>query len=252
MEGPGIELLEYPAPRDGRAAPELRANDVAHWQTTVIADAPSRVNDLLRQRIFSLVSPNVISLSGDRLGFGAGILVRDVDGHGRRIASRSETSPRGSESNSHQRVAFRRTAEMIRSTIRTGLLAITAFALTATFAAAQGHTSSKFSGAKVNAGTVTHSVKDGKNILTLSSDFQVPDTPDPHWQIVDSKGNTYLLQRLGVKSLGGLAKDRINTSITLPAYVKDVAKVQIYCAWAEAVLGEASFGAPLATMTMDK
>lgn len=141
---------------------------------------------------------------------------------------------------------------MIRSIIRTALLAIAAFAVTTTFAAAQGHTSSKFSGAKVNAGTVTHSVKDGKNILTLSSDFQVPDTPDPHWQIVDSKGNTYLLQRLGVKSLGGLAKDRINTSITLPAYVKDVAKVQIYCAWAEAVLGEASFGAPLTTMTMDR
>jgi hypothetical protein len=139
---------------------------------------------------------------------------------------------------------------MIRGTIRTGLLAIAAFTLTTTFAAAQGHTSSKFSGAKVNAGTVTHSVKDGKNILTLSSDFQVPDTPDPHWQVVDSKGNTYLLQRLGVKSLGGLAKDKINTSITLPAYVKDVAKVQIYCAWADAVLGEASFNAPM--MTMEK
>jgi hypothetical protein len=27
-----------------------------------------------------------------------------------------------------------------------------------------------------------------------------------------------------------------------------VAKVQIYCAWAEAVLGETSFGAPLMTM----
>ena len=134
---------------------------------------------------------------------------------------------------------------MIRSTIRTGLLAVAAFAVATTFAAAQGHTSSKFSGAKVNAGTVTHSVKDGKNILTLSSDFQVPDTPDPHWQIVDSKGNTYLLQRLGVKSLGGLAKDRINTSITLPAYVKDVAKVQIYCAWAEAVLGETTFSGTL-------
>ena len=141
---------------------------------------------------------------------------------------------------------------MIRSTLRTGFLAVVAFALATTFAAAQSHTSSKFSGAKVNAGTVTHSVKDGKNILTLSSDFQVPDTPDPHWQIVDSKGNTYLLQRLGVKSLGGIAKDRINTSIPLPAYVKDVAKVQIYCAWAEAVLGEASFGGPLATMTTDK
>jgi hypothetical protein len=139
---------------------------------------------------------------------------------------------------------------MIRSTIRTGLLSIAAIALSASLALAQGHTSSKFSGAKVNAGTVTHTVKDGKNILTLSSEFQVPDTPDPHWQIVDSKGNTYLLQRLGVKSLGGIAKDKINTSITLPAYIKDVAKVQIYCAWAEAVLGEASFSAPM--MTTDK
>jgi len=137
---------------------------------------------------------------------------------------------------------------MTRSLIRTALLGITALAMSASLALAQGHTSSKFSGAKVNAGTVTHTVKDGKNVLTLSSDFQVPDTPDPHWQIVDSKGNTYLLQRLGVKSLGGIVKDRINTTITLPAYIKDVAKVQIYCAWAEAVLGEATFAAPMMTM----
>ena len=138
---------------------------------------------------------------------------------------------------------------MIRSTISTALLGLAAIAMSASLAQAQGHTSTKFSGAKVNAGTVTHSVKDGKNVLTLSSDFQMPDTPDPHWQIVDSKGNTYLLQRLGVKSLGGIVKDKINQSITLPAYVADVAKVQIYCAWAEAVLGEASFSAPMMTMT---
>jgi hypothetical protein len=139
---------------------------------------------------------------------------------------------------------------MFRSTIRTGVLSIAALAMTATLALAQTHTSKPFSGAKVNAGTVTHSVKDGKNVLTLSDDFKVPDTPDPHWQVVDSKGNTYLLQRLGAKNLGGLAKDRINMSIVLPAYIKDVAKVQIYCAWAEAVLGETSFGA--AMMTTDK
>jgi len=138
---------------------------------------------------------------------------------------------------------------MIRSTIRTALFGAAALAMSASLAVAQTHTSSKFSGAKVNAGTVTHTVKDGKNVLTLSSEFQIPDTPDPHWQIVDSKGSTYLLQRLGVKSLGGLAKDRINQSITLPAYIKDVAKVQIYCAWAEAVLGEASFSAPMMTTT---
>ncbi len=139
---------------------------------------------------------------------------------------------------------------MIRSTIRTGFLGIAAFAMTASLALAQNHTSKPFSGAKVNAGTVTHSIKDGKNVLTLSDDFKVPDTPDPHWQVVDSKGNTYLLQRLNAKNLGGLAKDRLNISITLPAYIKDVAKVQIYCAWAEAVLGETSFSAPM--MTMDK
>ncbi len=128
---------------------------------------------------------------------------------------------------------------MIRTRIHTGFFALAAFALTASLATAQ--TSTPFSGAKVNGGTVTHSMKDGKHVLTLSSDFQVSETPDPHWQVVDSKGNVYLLQRLPVKSLGGLAKDRINTSITLPPYIKDVVKVQIYCAWAEARLGEATF-----------
>jgi len=137
------------------------------------------------------------------------------------------------------------------NTLRIAALGAAAFVMTTTLALAQTHVSKPFSGAKVNGGTVTHSVKDGKNVLTLSDDFKVPDTPDPHWQVVDSKGNTYLLQRLGVKSLGGLVKDRVNSSITLPAYVKDVAKVQIYCAWAEAVLGEAPFDTTMTT-TMDK
>ena len=130
---------------------------------------------------------------------------------------------------------------------RAGLFSVAALAMTATFALAQSHTSKPFTGAKVNAGTVTHSTNDGKDVLTLSDDFKVPDTPDPHWQVVDSKGTVHLLQRLGVKSLGGLAKDRINTSITLPAHVRDVAKVQIYCSWAEAVLGEASFPTRITT-----
>ncbi|MEP7309105.1 MAG: hypothetical protein ABJA98_26670 [Acidobacteriota bacterium] len=132
--------------------------------------------------------------------------------------------------------------------IRTALFSVAALAMMTSLALAQNQTSKPFAGGKVNGGIVTHSTKDGKDVLTLSDDFKVPDTPDPHWQVVDSKGNTYLLQRLGAKSLGGLAKDRINLSITLPAYVKDVAKVQIYCAWAEAVLGEAPFTAPLMTM----
>src|SRR6516165_5044965 len=121
---------------------------------------------------------------------------------------------------------------------------ITSFAalalLGATGAFAQDmHRSGKFAGPKANTGTVTHTVVDGKNVLTLSDDFKVPGAPDPHWQIVDSKGNTYLLQKLSIKG------DKVNRTITLPAYVQDVSKVQIWCAWAEVVLGEASFDHPV-------
>ena len=105
--------------------------------------------------------------------------------------------------------------------------------------AEDAHTSSKFAGPKANTGTVTHTVVDGKNVLTLSDDFKVPGTPDPHWQVVDSKGNTYLLQKLSIKG------DKLNRSITLPAYIQNVSKVQIWCAFAEVVLGEASFEHPV-------
>ena len=121
------------------------------------------------------------------------------------------------------------------------IISFAALALLAATGAFAGdtHTSTKFAGPKANTGTVTHTVMDGKNILTLSDDFKVPGTPDPHWQVVDSKGNTYLLQKLSIKG------DKINRSITVPAYVQDVSKVQIWCAWAEVVLGEASFEQPV-------
>src|SRR5687767_11156485 len=124
-----------------------------------------------------------------------------------------------------------------------GLALAALFAAASLTAGGQGaHTSKRFAGAKVNDGTVTHTVVNGKHVLTLSADFKVPDTPDPHWQVVDSKGTVYLLQRLPVK---GVLTDRVNMQITLPAYIKDVAKVQIYCAWAEAVLGETTFDGTL-------
>ena len=96
-------------------------------------------------------------------------------------------------------------------------------------------TSAPFTGTKVNGGTVTLTREGDKTILTLSDDFVVPQTPDPHWQVVDSKGNVYLLERLPIKG------DKVNKSIILPSYVSDVAKVQIWCAYAETLLGEAPF-----------
>ena len=123
-------------------------------------------------------------------------------------------------------------------------LVVTALGLSASGAFAQGgmHTSSQFQGPKANKGTVTHSTKDGKSVLTLSDDFVVPDTPDPHWQVVDSDGNVYLLDKLKTKAFIG---SNYKKEIVLPSYVKNVKKVQIWCAFAEVNLGEASFSSPL-------
>lgn len=118
------------------------------------------------------------------------------------------------------------------------LLAIVLASCVSTAALAQGHTSKQFKGAKANTGTVTHAVKDGKDTLTLSDDFKTPETPAPHWQIVDSKGNTYLLQRMMVKGGNG---DVLTRTIIVPAYIPDIAKVQIWCAFAETLLGETTF-----------
>ncbi len=96
------------------------------------------------------------------------------------------------------------------------------------------YTSKPFAGVKANTGTVSATVDNGKIALKVSDDFVIPDTPAPSWQIIDSKGNTYLLNQFKIK--GGT-----NRMITLPSYIKDVAKVQVWCSFAEVVLGETSF-----------
>ena len=122
-----------------------------------------------------------------------------------------------------------------------GLLMTTVlFAVSAV--AQDAHTTGQFQGPKANKGHVTHSTRDGKSVLTLSDDFVVPDTPDPHWQVVDSAGQVYLLDKLKKKALLG---DKYQKEIVLPSYVKNVKKVVIWCAWAEANLGEASFSSPV-------
>jgi len=112
--------------------------------------------------------------------------------------------------------------------------------------AADAHTTTKFEGVKANSGTATHGRQGNNDTLTWSEDFKIPDTPAPHWQVVDSKGNVFLLQRLKIKG------DKENRTITIPSYVHDVAKVQIYCSWAEALLGEASFAKPVVTASGER
>ena len=124
--------------------------------------------------------------------------------------------------------------------LRRVLMATMLFAVSAM--AQDAHTSSQFQGPKANKGHVSHSTRDGKSVLTLSDDFVVPDTPDPHWRVVDSNGNVYDLDKLKKKALSG---DKYQKEIVLPSYVKNVSKVIIWCAWAEANLGEASFSSPV-------
>jgi len=81
--GPGIEFLEYIAPRDGRPAPkDTRSNDVWHWQTTLsTANAAAAARNLNGTRA-RLISPGVARIADRRFGFMKGFLARDPDGHG--------------------------------------------------------------------------------------------------------------------------------------------------------------------------
>lgn len=84
-EGPGVELLEYLAPRDGRSSPiDVKANDLAHWHTTIVAASP----EALLQSTFGgwLVSPVVVD-APSAFQFARGLLVRDPDAHGVRVVA---------------------------------------------------------------------------------------------------------------------------------------------------------------------
>jgi hypothetical protein len=121
------------------------------------------------------------------------------------------------------------------------VFAVTALLVTANSMAAklETHTTARFTGPKANTGTAIHVVENGKSMLKVSSEFQVPDTPAPTWRVVDNKGNIYTLDAFKVKNVIGGSKEK--REVAVPAYVPNIVKVQVYCAWAEVLLGEASF-----------
>jgi catechol 2,3-dioxygenase-like lactoylglutathione lyase family enzyme len=80
--GPGIEFLEYLTPRDGRPAPaDARPNDLAHWQTALVAPDAEGVSRALRGSPCVGASPGVIAPANPVLGFVKAFLGRDPDGH---------------------------------------------------------------------------------------------------------------------------------------------------------------------------
>jgi catechol 2,3-dioxygenase-like lactoylglutathione lyase family enzyme len=81
-KGPGIEFLEYLAPRDGRPAPQdLQANDLAHWQTKLITRDATAASMEAQAAKLAFVSSGLVALPENIVGFKRGFMVRDPDGH---------------------------------------------------------------------------------------------------------------------------------------------------------------------------
>src|SRR5262245_59010626 len=85
--GPGIEFLEYVAPRNGRPATGIQSNDLAHWETTVTTGNTHQAFDRLATANALLVSPAVAALKADPR-FREGLLVHDPDEHAVKVVQR--------------------------------------------------------------------------------------------------------------------------------------------------------------------
>jgi catechol 2,3-dioxygenase-like lactoylglutathione lyase family enzyme len=81
--GPGIELLEYLSPRDGRPIPvDERSNDLVHRETELeIGDAEAAVAPLRAAKAAFISSGDVSFHQDTGLSIMQGFAVRDPDGH---------------------------------------------------------------------------------------------------------------------------------------------------------------------------
>jgi catechol 2,3-dioxygenase-like lactoylglutathione lyase family enzyme len=87
--GPGIEFLDYLQPKDGRPLPtDAKPNDLLHWQTTLVVKDAAAAAQKLRLNQALLISPKVVAIPGQILGFKKGFLVRDPDGHPMRVVEK--------------------------------------------------------------------------------------------------------------------------------------------------------------------
>ncbi len=84
--GPGVELLEYLAPRDGRPMPaDTRSNDLWSWRIHFGADVDA-ADQAARRNHLSYVSPGVVRFGPQ--GSGIALMLRDPDGHAAMLGQR--------------------------------------------------------------------------------------------------------------------------------------------------------------------
>jgi catechol 2,3-dioxygenase-like lactoylglutathione lyase family enzyme len=92
--GPGVEFLEYIAPRDGRPMPiDVKPNDLVHWQTVMTTDDAEALANRLRAGRQRFISSGVIDLT--HIGGpenAKSFLVRDPDGHAVQLLEKTNAS----------------------------------------------------------------------------------------------------------------------------------------------------------------
>ena len=86
---PHIELLEYKTPPGGRPmAADTRADDLWHWQTTLVTKDIRTTTDRLRKAGTRFITPDVVAIPQEaqaQLGFKNAVMVRDPTGHAIRL-----------------------------------------------------------------------------------------------------------------------------------------------------------------------
>jgi catechol 2,3-dioxygenase-like lactoylglutathione lyase family enzyme len=86
---PHIEFLDYKTPPGGRPMPvDTKANDLWHWQTTLVTKDIQAAADRLRKAGAEFVTPDIVSIPQEtqaELGFKKALMIRDPNGHAIRL-----------------------------------------------------------------------------------------------------------------------------------------------------------------------
>jgi len=81
-EGLGVELLEYLAPRSGRATPDNFGSERSlGWETNLVTTDINAAAQSLRLQKCLFISSELVTFPDSSLGFHRGFLIRDPDGH---------------------------------------------------------------------------------------------------------------------------------------------------------------------------
>jgi catechol 2,3-dioxygenase-like lactoylglutathione lyase family enzyme len=90
-EGPGIEFLQYLVPGPGKKYPvDTRADDIWHWQTTLIVDDAEKIYNEFLQSSYKFVSSELVHLKSRDGKQRKAFIVRDPDGHAMLIEEKTK------------------------------------------------------------------------------------------------------------------------------------------------------------------